>query len=107
MAISPDGRTAVTSNFGEGTLSVIDVATRTVTRTQPVLGGAGAAQVTILFSPDGERLYVAQTAPGVIVEVDLAEGELLGMLGAGTGSDGLAISPVDVTRRLRPGRQPD
>lgn len=51
VAISPDGRTAITSNFGEGTLSVIDVATRSVTRTQPVLGGAEVAQVTILFSP--------------------------------------------------------
>ncbi|MBC7986097.1 MAG: YncE family protein [Sphingomonadaceae bacterium] len=102
VAISPDGRTAVTSNYAEGTLTLIDVASHQVRRTQTVLGNAETQQVTIVFSPDGARLYVAQTAPGFIVEIDLAEGELLGLLGAGAGSDGLAISPVDVERRLRP-----
>ncbi len=104
LAISPDGITAVTSNYADGSLTLIDVATKQVIRTQTILGTAEAAQVTILFSPDGERLYVAQTASGLVVEVDLDEGELLGMLGAADGSDGLAISPTGVERRLRPGQ---
>ncbi len=102
LAISPDGATAVTSNYADGSLTLIDVATKQVTRTQTIFGTADAAQVTILFDEAGDRLYVAQTALGTIIEVDLAEGELLGMMGAADGSDGLAISPVTVERRLRP-----
>ena len=88
---SPDGRWAVTSNLRDGTVSVIDTATREVTRTLRVSGSEGAQQVTLLFSPDGERLYVAETAMNKIAEIDFASGELLGRLSGGSAGDGLAI----------------
>ena len=93
VAMTPDGRQAVVSNFGDGSLSVFDVATRKLLRTIPV-GGATAAQVTILFSRDGRRLYAAETGTDRIAEVDFARGRVLRRLPAGKQGDGLAISPV-------------
>jgi DNA-binding beta-propeller fold protein YncE len=97
LAISPDGRTAVTSNYGAGDLTLIDVGARKVRATLPVSGSTDAAQVTIAFSPDGKRLYVAETAAARVAEVDLASGKVLRRLVAGKGSDGLGLSPVDVS----------
>lgn len=97
LAISPDGRTAVTSNHLAGSLSLIDVAARRVSRTVSV-GDPGTQQVTILFDASGKRLFVAQTGPGRVAEIDLASGRVLRRLAAGRGSDGLGISPVEVKR---------
>jgi YVTN family beta-propeller protein len=93
VAISPDGRVAVTSNFGAGTLSLFDTATLQPLRTIRVSGQPESGQVTILFGPDGRRLYVAETAVDRIAEVDLATGEILRRLPAGRNGDGLAIVP--------------
>lgn len=94
VAITPDGRTAVVSNFGAGTLSLIDTATLRPTRTITLGGSAEAGQVTMLFSPDGRRLYVAETGPDMVAEVDLVAGKVLLRLPAGKDGDGLALSPV-------------
>jgi DNA-binding beta-propeller fold protein YncE len=93
VAASPDGRWIVTSNFGAGTLTVIDARTRTAAREIRVSGEADAAQVTILFSRDGRRIYAAETGRNTIAEVDRASGEVLRRLPAGTQGDGLAIAP--------------
>jgi len=91
---SPDGKYMVTSNLQDGSLSVIDVSTRKVVRTIPVLGGRGEQQVTILFSPDGSRIYAALTGTNKIAEIDFASGERLGLLSGGGQGDGLAIVPA-------------
>lgn len=93
VIVSPDGRTAITSNFGDGTLSLFDTATMTPLRTIKVSGQAEFQQVTIHFSPDGKRLYVAETGIDRVAEVDLASGTVLGRLPAGKNGDGLAIIP--------------
>jgi YVTN family beta-propeller protein len=93
IAISPDGRTAVTSNFRTGDLTLLDVGSRRVTRTVAVSGDADAQQVTILFSADGTRLYVAETGRNRVAEVDLGAGKVLRHLAAGKNADGLAIAP--------------
>lgn len=98
LAISPDGRTAVTSNLREGSLSFIDVPTRKVARTVPVSGTADTQQVTILFSRDGRRLWVAETGAARVAEVDVGSGRVLRRLEAGKGSDGLGYTPVSVAR---------
>jgi YVTN family beta-propeller protein len=98
VVISPDGRHAITSNYGVGTISVFDAATVRPLRTITV-GEPGFAQVTALFSADGERLYVAETGIDRIAELDFASGRVLGRLPAGRNGDGLAISPVAVSAR--------
>lgn len=102
LAIRPQGDVAVTSNLADGSLSVIDLDTATVTRTIPVSSPDEAQerlQVTILWSPDGERIYVAETGTDTIAEVDYAGGRVLRRIATGKGGDGLAIvSPVEGAR---------
>lgn len=92
VAASPDGRWIVTSNFGDGSLTLIDARSRQVVRTIPVSRSRDAAQVTILFSADGRRLYAAETGQSVIAEVDLERAIVLRRLPAGRQGDGLAIA---------------
>lgn len=92
LQISPDGRHAVTSNLRDASLSVIDVATRKLVRTIAVgPDGPVSMQVTILFSSDGSRIYVAETGTNTVAEVDFETGKLLRRLQAGRQGDGLAI----------------
>ncbi len=93
VAATPDGMTVVTSNVGAGTISVIDVATRRVTRTIRVSGEGSAGQVTLLFSRDGKRLYAAETGRNQVAEIDFASGTVIRRLNAGKNGDGLGLAP--------------
>lgn len=93
IAMSPDGTMAVTSNMTTGTLNMFDVATRKPLRTISVSGSKTAAQVTIAFSSDGKRLFVAETTNGVVAEVDLNNGTVARRIAAGKNGDGLGIAP--------------
>jgi YVTN family beta-propeller protein len=93
VAASPDGRTIVTSNVAAGSLTLIDARTRRVLRTIPVSGLRDAAQVTIIFSLDGKRLYAAETGRDVVAEIELASGKVLRRIAVGKQGDGLAIAP--------------
>lgn len=93
----PQGDFAVTSNLADGSLSVIDLAAARVVRTIAVSGADEAAkrqQVTIAFSPDGGRIYAAETGTDTIAEIDFARGIVLRRLRAGDGGDGMAILPA-------------
>ena len=96
IAVRPQGDFAVTSNLADGSLTVIDTATRQAVRTIPVSSRAEAEvrqQVTILWSRDGQRIYVAETASETIAEVDFASGRVLRRLAGTGGGDGMAILP--------------
>ena len=96
IAIRPQGDVAVTSDLQDGSLSVIDTASAKVVRTIAVSGPAEAEarfQVTILWSDDGSRIYVAETASNTVAEVDYASGKVLRRLPGGEGGDGMAILP--------------
>jgi YVTN family beta-propeller protein len=54
LQLSPDGKYAYCTNFGDGTISVIDTITKSITATLGVLSHPEAAAV----SADGERVYV-------------------------------------------------
>jgi DNA-binding beta-propeller fold protein YncE len=92
VAVSPDGRWVVTSDFGTGGLTVIDAASRVKARDIAVSGSDAAQQVTILFSADGRRLYAAETGRNQVAEIDFATGQVLRRLPAGKNGDGLAIA---------------
>ncbi|MEO0462098.1 MAG: YncE family protein [Pseudomonadota bacterium] len=94
LAVRPQGDVAITSNLTAGSLSVIDLAKADVVRTIRVSGREGAQrrfQVTILWSDDGSRIYVAETASNTVAEIDYASGTILRRLKTGEGGDGLAI----------------
>ena len=95
IVIRPQGDYAVTSDLADGALSVIDTATGAKVRSMAVSSREEAeakTQVTILFSPDGERIYVAETMANTIAEVDFASGEVLRRLPGEGGGDGIAIT---------------
>ncbi|MCH2487204.1 MAG: YncE family protein [Erythrobacter sp.] len=94
IAVRPQGDFAVTSDLEDRALTVIDLARGAVVRQIAVSSPEEAQerfQVTILWSPDGERIYVAETGTDTIAEVDFATGEVLRRLSGGDGGDGLAI----------------
>ncbi len=91
LAMHPSGNFVVSSNYGSGDLTVIDTRTNIAVRTIPVSGSQDAAQVTLVFSEDGTRLYAAETATDTIAEVDFASGEVLRRIPTGPGGDGLAV----------------
>ena len=94
IVLRPQGDYAVTSDLADGALSVIDTATGAKVRTIAVSSREEAeakGQVTILFSPDGQRIYVAETMADTIAEVDFATGKVLRRLPGEGGGDGIAI----------------
>ncbi len=91
VAAHPHGKWVVSSNFGEGGLTVIDSVANTVSRSVPVSGEQGPQQVTLVFSDDGERLYAAETATRTVAEIDFASGKVLRRLPSGDGGDGLEV----------------
>lgn len=94
IAIRPQGDYAVTSDLADGALTVIDLATGQAVRTIAVSSREEAearTQVTILWSPDGNRIYAAETTANTIAEIDFASGEVLRRLPGDGGGDGIAI----------------
>jgi YVTN family beta-propeller protein len=96
IAVRPQGDVAVTSDLADGSLSVIDTTSARVIRTIAVSSAQEAEarqQVTILWSADGKRIYVAETASDTVAEVDFISGKVLRRLKVGEGGDGMAILP--------------
>ena len=94
IAIRPQGDVAVTSDLADGGLSVIDLSSGEVIRSIAVSNPQEAearTQVTILWSPDGERIYAAETRSSTVAEVDYATGKVLRRLPGTGGGDGMAI----------------
>ncbi|HTS47666.1 MAG TPA: YncE family protein [Bryobacteraceae bacterium] len=98
VAETPDGKTAIVSNAGSGTLSFVDVASQTVTSTLTltVANGLATQPGAIAILPDGSRAYVNDygPAPGSVVWViDLASQTVIGQIGVGPFPSSIAVSP--------------
>ena len=94
IVVRPQGDFAVTSDLADGGLTVIDTATGEAMRQIAVSSREEAEsrqQITVLFSPDGERIYVAETRSDTVAEVDFASGRVLRRLPGTGGGDGMAI----------------
>lgn len=89
VVVSADGRTAYAANQGSNTVSVIDVASGSVTATVAV----GRVPAGLALTPDGGTLWVANYSDGTVQPVDT------GTLTAGTpvpvgdGPENMAITP--------------
>jgi YVTN family beta-propeller protein len=67
VAVHPDSTTAYVANSLDGTVSVVDLNTHSVTSQFPV----GAEPMAAALSPNGTRLYVAIRAPNILELFDL------------------------------------
>lgn len=89
VAVSPDGRTAMTANLGSGTLTAVDV-----------MMGAVLSQAKVLerpegmaYAPDGTRLYVANRASAAVSIVDPVAVKTIGRIETGSGPVRVVVTP--------------
>jgi YVTN family beta-propeller protein len=67
LQLSPDGKRAYITNFGDGSLSVVDTITNSVATTVDVPG----YPETVAVSPDGQRIYVGDYWSGAIAVISV------------------------------------
>ena len=89
VAVSPDGRTAVTANIGSGSLSAVDVMMGVVLRQVKVLERPEG----MAFSPDSTLLYVVNRESAAVSIVDAVQFEVVGRMETGRGPVRIAITP--------------
>ena len=89
VAINPAGTTAYTANQSGRSVSIIDVASGTITKTIP-LGHDG---FNVLVSADGAKVYVT-TADAVMFVLDAATRTIVDSVRVGAEANGLALDPT-------------
>lgn len=92
--VSPDGRELWTANAQDGTLSVIDLTTRTVTAT---LDAKTFGANRLKFTPDGKLVLIAMLGNGDLVIYDAASRKEFKGVPIGHGAAGIQMDP-DGTR---------
>lgn len=95
IEFSPDGRTVAISEPDKHRVVLLDSATRKPVATVELAAAGYRVPVTMLFSPDGKRLWVAATGSEAVAEIDASNWTIVRRLAAGKGADGLAFSPID------------
>ena len=88
--ISPDGKEVWTATWGDGGVSIIDVATKKVTQTLNL----GAKRFNRLkFTPDGRRVLVSDLREDQVFVVDAATRKEIKRLKVGGPSAGILMAP--------------
>jgi YVTN family beta-propeller protein len=88
--VSPDGRELWTANAQDGTLSVIDLATRKVTAT---LDAKFFASNRLKFTPDGKLVLITSLRNGDLLVYDAASRKEYRRVHIGNGAAGILIDP--------------
>jgi YVTN family beta-propeller protein len=91
VAVTPDGKTAFVANSSGGTISTIDVKTRTKDHTDiPVGGGTTGVAVT----PDGKTAFVTHYDSGTVSTIDVKTGTKHPTdITVGANPGGVAVTP--------------
>jgi YVTN family beta-propeller protein len=89
--VSPDGRELWTANAQDGTLSVIDLASRKVTATLDAkVGGANRLK----FTPDGKLVFISMLGNGDAIVYDAAARKEFKRVHIGHGAAGILMDSV-------------
>ncbi len=88
--VSPDGRELWTANAQDGTLSVIDLTTRTVTAT---LDSKTFGANRLKFTPDGKLVLISSLRDGDLVIYDAASRKEFKRVKIGHGAAGILMDP--------------
>jgi YVTN family beta-propeller protein len=96
VEIAPDGKHFAVSLHDLGKVQLFRLSDMTVAGEIEL--GDGSRPVTLLFSPDGDRLWAAATGLAQIVEIDMESFEERRRFDVGQGSDGLGYSRVSVEK---------
>lgn len=81
-------------NSGAGTVSVIDVATNTVTTTVTV----GAQPYGVGTTSDGTRVFISNQTGNTVSVIDTATNTVIATIAVGTKPSGIAVSPTGPAR---------
>jgi YVTN family beta-propeller protein len=88
--LSPDGKEVWAANSGDGTVSVIDVASKKVTATFDL---KTKRTNRLKFTPDGELVVITDDGGGEVVFVDAATRKERKRLKVGKGPEGTLVQP--------------
>jgi YVTN family beta-propeller protein len=91
LYISRDARVMYVTNREEGSISVVDLATRTVQAKWKIPGG-GSPDMGGL-SADGTQLWVSGRYNGVVYVISTIDGQLIKKIHVGSGPHGLCVFP--------------
>lgn len=89
--VSPDGRELWTGNAQDGTISIINLASKTVTATLNA-GIFGANRLK--FTPDGRRVFITSLGIGDLFVYDAASRKQIQRVPIGHGAAGILMDPV-------------
>ncbi len=88
--VSPDGKEIWVANAQPGSVSILDVATKTVTQTIDA-GVVGANRLK--FTPDGKRVLISVLRGGGLVVYDAPGRTLIKRIAFGRGTAGIQVQP--------------
>jgi len=91
LYVSRDSKVLYVSNRGEGTISLIDLATRQVTKKWDIPGGGSPDMGGV--SADGRVLWLSGRYNSEVYAIDTADGHLLARIPVGQGPHGLCVYP--------------
>jgi len=94
VEISPDGAFVVVSEPDLSRVSVYDAVSHKILKTIDLVNQDAKIPVTMLFSPDGAKLWVATTGSAKVIEIETSDWTIRRSISAGQGSDGLGYSPM-------------
>jgi YVTN family beta-propeller protein len=91
LYVSRDSKRLYISNRGEGTISLLDFATRTLVAKWRIPGGGSPDMGGV--SADGKVLWLTGRYDGVVYAIDTASGHLIAKIPVGAGPHGLCVWP--------------
>jgi len=90
VAISPDGSKVYVANTGSSSISVIDIATNTVTTT--IAGGS--KPYSLVVTPDGSRIYASDLGNNSVTVINTATGQIIGNpIKVGNQPENICVTP--------------
>lgn len=92
LSISPDAKTLYVANNLANTVSIVDIASKTVTATVAV----GTYPYTTLVSADGKTLYVSNWGDATISAIDLASQKVVATIPVGNHPSAMTFGPNHV-----------
>jgi YVTN family beta-propeller protein len=92
--VSPDGKEIWVANAGDGTVSIIDAASKQVTQT---LAADVASANRLKFTPDGKLVLISALRGSDVTVIDSATRKVTKRIAVGHGSAGIVMQP-DVAR---------
>jgi len=91
LYVSRDSKDLYVTNRSEGSISVVDLATRTVRAKWPITGGGSPDMGGV--SADGTQLWVSGRYNGVVYDISTVDGHLIKKIKVGSGPHGLCVYP--------------